>query len=89
MGFIGWIILGLIVGVIVKAIMPGRVEGGWITNLVLGVVGAIIGGWIGNMLFGSGKMEFFNIGSWILAIIGGLIVAGVWGAIKRKNKAGA
>lgn len=40
MGFFGFIILGLIVGVIVKAIMPGKVQGGWVTSIVLGVVGA-------------------------------------------------
>lgn len=89
MGFIGWIILGLIVGVIVKAIMPGRVGGGWLTSLVLGVVGAIVGGWIGNLLFDKGDMRFWSIGSWLLAIVGGLIVAGVYGAIKGRNKSSA
>ena len=44
MGFLAWIILGLIVGAIVKAVMPGRVGGGWVTSLILGVVGAIVGG---------------------------------------------
>jgi divalent metal cation (Fe/Co/Zn/Cd) transporter len=71
MGFLGWIILGLIVGAIVKAVMPGRVGGGWVTSLVLGVVGAVVGGWIGDLLFGGGKMEFWNLGSWLLAIVGG------------------
>lgn len=89
MGFIGWIILGLIVGVIVKAIMPGRVGGGWVTSLILGVVGAIVGGWIGSALFNDGNMEFFNIGSWILAIVGGLVVAGIYGAITGRNKTAA
>ena len=55
MGFIGWIILGLIVGAIVTAVMPDRVGGGWVTSLILGVVGAIVGGWIGDLLFGSGR----------------------------------
>lgn len=86
MGFIGWIILGLIVGAIVKAVMPGRVGGGWVTSLILGVVGAIVGGWIGDLLFGHGDMKFFSIGSWILAIIGGLVVAGIYGAITGRNK---
>ena len=86
MGFLGWIILGLIVGAIVKALMPGRVGGGWVTSLVLGVVGAIVGGWIGDLLFGGGRMEFWNLGSWILAIVGGLIVVGIYGAITGRNK---
>ncbi|POH72429.1 GlsB/YeaQ/YmgE family stress response membrane protein [Arthrobacter glacialis] len=86
MGFIGWIVLGLIVGFIVKSVMPGRVGGGWVTSLVLGVVGAIAGGWIGDLLFGGGKMEFWNLGSWILAIVGGLVVAGIYGAITGRSK---
>ncbi|MEC5180276.1 GlsB/YeaQ/YmgE family stress response membrane protein [Arthrobacter sp. CG_A4] len=89
MGFLGWIILGLIVGAIVKAIMPGKVGGGWVTSLVLGVVGALVGGWIGDLLFGGGKMEFWNLGSWILAIVGGLAVAGIYGAITGRNKTSA
>jgi uncharacterized membrane protein YeaQ/YmgE (transglycosylase-associated protein family) len=89
MGFISWIILGLIVGAIVKAIMPGRVNGGWVTSLVLGIVGAIVGGWIGALLFGSGSMRFWNLGSWILAIVGGVVVAGAYGAITGRNKSSA
>ncbi len=88
MGFIGWIILGLIVGAIVKAVMPGRVGGGWITSLVLGVVGAIVGGWISSLVIGQDAINgFFNIGTWIFAIIGGLVVAGIYGAVtgRRRN----
>ena len=44
MGILGFIVLGLIVGAIVKAVLPGRVGGGWPNNLVLGVLGAILGG---------------------------------------------
>jgi uncharacterized membrane protein YeaQ/YmgE (transglycosylase-associated protein family) len=86
MGFLAWIILGLIVGAIVKAVMPGKVGGGWVTSLVLGVVGAVVGGWIGNLLFAKGDMGFFDIGTWILAIVGGLVVAGVYGAITGRSK---
>ncbi|WP_207346025.1 GlsB/YeaQ/YmgE family stress response membrane protein [Arthrobacter sp. E3] len=89
MGFIGWIILGLIVGAIVKAIMPGRVGGGWITSLILGVVGAVVGGWIGDLLFNKGEMTFWSIGSWLLAIVGGLVVAGIYGAITGRSKSNA
>lgn len=89
MGFIGWIVLGLIVGVIVKMIMPGKVGGGWVTSLILGVVGAIVGGWIGDLLFNDGKMSFWSLGSWLLAIVGGLVVAGIYGAITGRNKSSA
>jgi uncharacterized membrane protein YeaQ/YmgE (transglycosylase-associated protein family) len=86
MGFLAWIVLGLIVGAIVKAVMPGRVGGGWVTSLVLGVVGAIVGGWIGSLLFGRGVEAFFDLGTWILAIVGGLLVAGIYGAVTGRNR---
>lgn len=89
MGFFGWIILGLVVGAIVKAVMPGKVNGGWLTSLVLGVVGAIVGGWISGLVFGGNAISgFFHLGTWIFAIVGGFVVAGVWGAITgRKSNA--
>ena len=45
MGFIGWIVLGLIAGAIAKAIMPGKQGGGFLVTLLLGVIGAVLGGW--------------------------------------------
>ena len=85
MGFISFIILGLIVGVIVKAIMPGKVGGGWVTSIILGVVGAIVGGWLGSLIFNADLGSFFNIKTWLLAIGGGLVVAGAYGAIKGRK----
>ncbi|CBT75770.1 MULTISPECIES: GlsB/YeaQ/YmgE family stress response membrane protein [Glutamicibacter] len=85
MGFIGWIVLGLIAGAIAKAILPGRQGGGWIATLVLGVVGALLGGWIGSAIFGEGVDEFFSISSWLLAIGGALIVLIIWGFITKRR----
>lgn len=85
MGFFSFIILGLIVGVIVKAIMPGKVQGGWITSIILGVVGAILGGWLGSLIFNVDLGGFFNIKTWLLSIGGGLVVAAAYGAIKGRK----
>lgn len=85
MGFIGWIVLGLIVGVIISAVMPGKDGGGWFTSLGLGVLAGIVGGCIDDLLFGDGKMGFGNLGSW-LTIVGGLIVAGTYGAVTGRSK---
>lgn len=85
MGFIGWIILGLIAGAIAKAIKPGDQGGGWLATLVLGVVGAILGGWIGSAIFGVGINSFWSLSTWLLAIGGALIVLIVWGLLTRKR----
>ncbi|UYQ78947.1 GlsB/YeaQ/YmgE family stress response membrane protein [Glutamicibacter sp. JL.03c] len=85
MGFIGWIVLGLIAGAIAKAILPGKQGGGWIATLVLGVVGALLGGWIGSLIFDKGMSGFFSLWSWILAIGGALIVLLIWGFITKRR----
>ncbi|MGH3654978.1 GlsB/YeaQ/YmgE family stress response membrane protein [Glutamicibacter sp.] len=85
MGFIGWIVLGLIAGAIAKAIMPGKQGGGWIATLVLGVVGAILGGWLGSLIFDVKLDEFWSISTWLLAIGGALVVLVIWGFITKKR----
>jgi uncharacterized membrane protein YeaQ/YmgE (transglycosylase-associated protein family) len=54
-GILGWIIFGLIAGLIAKAIMPGRDPGGCIITILLGIAGSLIGGFIGRALFGYGR----------------------------------
>jgi len=88
MGFIAFLILGLIAGAIAKAILPGRQGGGWIITMVLGVVGAFLGGWLGGMIFGSGLQEFFSIQTWLLAIVGSLIVLAIYGMVTKRNARG-
>ena len=85
MGFIAFLILGLIAGAIAKAILPGRQGGGWFITLILGVVGALLGGWLGGMIFGSGLQEFFSIQTWLLAIVGSLIVLAIYGMVTRRS----
>ncbi|CAM3138729.1 hypothetical protein PSET11_00312 [Arthrobacter ulcerisalmonis] len=85
MGFIAFLILGLIAGAIAKAILPGKQGGGWVITLILGVVGAMLGGWLGGMIFGTGINDFFSISTWLLAIGGSLIVLLVYGMITRRS----
>jgi uncharacterized membrane protein YeaQ/YmgE (transglycosylase-associated protein family) len=81
MGILGFLILGLIAGAIAKAILPGRQGGGWLITLVLGVVGAILGGWIGSLIFGGGLGDFFDLRTWLLSILGAIIVLLIYGAV--------
>lgn len=88
MGILGFLLLGLIAGAIAKAILPGRQGGGWVITLVLGVVGAVLGGWIGSLIFGGGLGEFFDLRTWLLAILGAIIVLLIYGAIAgRRSRA--
>ncbi len=87
MGFLGWIVLGLVAGAIAKAIMPGTQGGGWLVTIVLGIVGALLGGFIGSALFNIGLGEFFELRTWLLAIAGSLLVLVIWGFVTKNRKA--
>ena len=87
MSFIAFILLGLIAGAIAKLILPGRQGGGWLATLVLGVIGALIGGWIGGAVFGIGYDGFFSIQSWLIAIVGAIVVLLIWGLITGRRGA--
>jgi len=85
MGFLAFILLGLIAGAIAKLILPGKQGGGWIATLVLGVIGALLGGWLGGLIFDVGYDGFFSIQSWLIAIVGALIVLVIWGFITKRS----
>ena len=86
MGFFGFLLLGLIAGAIAKLILPGKQGGGWLITLVLGVVGALLGGFIGGAVFGTGIDNFFDLGTWALAIGGSLLDLVIYGAITGRRK---
>lgn len=77
MGFFSWIVLGLIVGILAKWIMPGKDGGGFIMTVVLGVVGAMVGGYLSTLL-GMGTVTGFNLSSLIIAVAGALLVLFVY-----------
>jgi uncharacterized membrane protein YeaQ/YmgE (transglycosylase-associated protein family) len=78
MGFLGWIVLGLLAGAIAKLIMPGDDPGGIIVTMLIGIVGAVIGGFLGSLIFGIGLENFWSLRTWIVAIIGSLILLGLY-----------
>ena len=83
MGFFSWILMGLIVGLLAKWIMPGPDPGGIIMTILLGVAGAFVGGFIGTTL-GMGSVTGFNLGSLALAVGGDLLL--LWGHRKLRGK---
>jgi uncharacterized membrane protein YeaQ/YmgE (transglycosylase-associated protein family) len=87
MGILGWIVLGLIAGAIAKLIMPGDDPGGIIVTMLLGIVGAVIGGFIGSRIFGTGLQTFWNLQTWIIAIIGSLILLLIYRLIAGRRAA--
>jgi len=71
MHIIGWIVFGLVVGIVAKFLMPGRDPGGFVITAILGIVGAVVGGFVGRMigLYGVGDPVGF-----IMAVVGSILL---------------
>ena len=84
MGIIAWILLGLLAGTIARALIPGRTEpGGCIGTTAIGVVGALLGGFIANALEIGEIDKFFDLGTWLIAIGGSVLLLLIIRAIAR------
>ena len=78
---IGAIILGLLAGYIAKALMPGDDPGGFFVTILLGLAGSLIGFFIFTGLLGIGDTAIFDLGGLIGAIIGTMILLGIYRAV--------
>lgn len=81
MGILSWVVMGLIVGILAKWIMPGRDPGGLVITIGIGVAGAFLGGFIGTQL-GLGAVTGFNLASFGLAIGGAVLLLIVYRLFK-------
>jgi uncharacterized membrane protein YeaQ/YmgE (transglycosylase-associated protein family) len=82
MGIIAFLILGLIAGAIAKALLPGDDPGGIIVTMVIGVVGALLGGFLAGLVFDADPLDkFFDISTWITAIIGSIVLLLIYRAV--------
>jgi uncharacterized membrane protein YeaQ/YmgE (transglycosylase-associated protein family) len=87
-GIIGWIVLGLLAGLIAKAIMPGGEGIGVIPTTVLGIAGALLGGFLATALgLGDPIDEFFDLSTWVAAVAGALVILFVWNAVASRRLA--
>jgi uncharacterized membrane protein YeaQ/YmgE (transglycosylase-associated protein family) len=82
MGIIGWIVFGLVVGVIAKFLMPGRDPGGFIVTILLGIAGALVGGFIGRAAgwYGEGDPVGF-----LMAVLGAIVLLFLYRMLARRS----
>jgi len=75
---IGWILFGLVVGIVAKFLMPGRDPGGFIITTVIGIVGALIGGFLGRALgfYGPNQAAGF-----IMSVLGAIVLLALYRAV--------
>jgi len=86
MGILGWILLGIVAGVIAKALLPGDDPGGFIITVIIGIVGALLGGFLARALgLGDPIDEFFDVSTWLAAIVGAIILLVVYRAVTGRR----
>jgi uncharacterized membrane protein YeaQ/YmgE (transglycosylase-associated protein family) len=83
---IGAIILGILAGYIAKALMPGDDPGGFFVTILLGLAGSLVGFFIFTELLGIGDTEIFDLGGLIGAIIGTMILLGIYRAVAGRDE---
>ncbi len=85
MGIIAWILFGLIAGALAKLIMPGKDPGGCLVTVAIGIAGALIGGYIGSTVFAFGKVTGFNIRSFLIAILGSIVLLFIYRLLVKRR----
>ncbi|MFA4927380.1 MAG: GlsB/YeaQ/YmgE family stress response membrane protein [Patulibacter sp.] len=84
---IGAIILGLVAGFIGKLLMPGKDPGGFFATIGIGLVGALVGWLIFTKLLGIGDNDMFDLGGLLGAIVGVMIVLGLYRVVAGRSAA--
>jgi uncharacterized membrane protein YeaQ/YmgE (transglycosylase-associated protein family) len=84
MGILYWILMGLIVGLLARLIMPGRDPRGIIITILLGIGGALLGGFLASSL-GIGTVSGFNIKSILIATGGAILILILYRLINRRQ----
>jgi uncharacterized membrane protein YeaQ/YmgE (transglycosylase-associated protein family) len=85
MHIIGWIIFGLLVGIIARFVLPGPHPMGMIMSTLLGVAGSFVGGMIANLLQG-GSLTDPRASGWIGSVIGAVLLLLIYSLMSRKSE---
>jgi uncharacterized membrane protein YeaQ/YmgE (transglycosylase-associated protein family) len=83
---IGAIILGIVAGFLARALLPGKDPMGFFMTILLGLAGSVVGFLIFTELLGIGDNQMFDLGGLVGAIIGAMILLGIWRALSRNRE---
>ncbi len=81
-GFLGWIVVGLIAGVLAKWVMPGKDPGGIFVTILIGIAGGLIGGFVSSTLGLGGHGNLVNI---LIATAGAVLLLWLYRVIKVRS----
>ncbi len=78
MSLLAWIVLGLIAGLVAKALVPGRDPGGCIITILVGIAGALVGGWLSTLLGFGGLAGGLDLRNLVIAVLGAIVLLVLW-----------
>lgn len=84
MGVVSWIFFGLFAGAVARLLTPGRHGIGCFGTIAVGLVGAVIGGFIGEALFGDDVDFRWDLGPFLLAVVGAVVLLLALNALRRR-----
>jgi uncharacterized membrane protein YeaQ/YmgE (transglycosylase-associated protein family) len=84
MSILLFIVFGLVVGLLARAIMPGRQPMGWVMTAVLGMIGSFVGGFLISLVTDS-RVTDFNTAGLIGSVIGAIVTLAIYGAVTRRR----
>lgn len=82
MAFLGTVFVGLIVGLIARAIKPGDDSMGWIMTAILGILGSVVAGYVGRA---AGWYQPGQPAGWIASVVGAIVLLVIYGMVRRKG----
>jgi uncharacterized membrane protein YeaQ/YmgE (transglycosylase-associated protein family) len=88
MGILSWLLFGLLAGAVARLVVPGRQAIGCLATLAIGLVGALIGGLIGEVLFGHKIHYGWDLGPFLLAVAGAVVLLLVFDALAGRRRRG-
>ena len=85
MGILAWIIFGALAGWVASMVVHTNAEQGALGNIVVGILGAVLGGWLAGFLFNSPGVTGFNFSSFIIAVVGAVLLLIIKGAVTGRK----
>ncbi len=82
-GFLSWIIFGALAGWVASLITGRNDQQGCLTNIVVGIIGAFLGGFLWNQLSGETVMLGWSVGSFVIAVLGAVVLLAILRLIGR------
>ena len=87
LSFLWFLVIGLVAGLLARAIVPGRDAMTWLGTLVLGVAGSVVGGWLLGLVSGGFRDRGFGPAGIIGSVIGAVIVLLIWTRVGGRRSA--